>query len=176
MTVPPEVLPGIWQLKLPLAGNSLREVNCYLLRDEAGYALVDCGWDTVDSLEALHEQLGALGVQVDALRTLIVTHIHADHYGLAGRIQKLASARLLLHRLERAFIDSRFAYPHLLVEEMIPYLHAHGVSQDEARRLAETSLPLLDKVHVAYPDVELDGGEVLEIGGTAYEALRSQPL
>ena len=54
MSVPAEVLPGIWQLKLPLTGNSLREVNCYLLRDEDGYALVDCGWDTVDSLEALN--------------------------------------------------------------------------------------------------------------------------
>jgi glyoxylase-like metal-dependent hydrolase (beta-lactamase superfamily II) len=171
MNVPAEVLPGIWQLKLPLIGNSLREVNCYLLRDEDGYALVDCGWDTVDSFEALNHQLELLNVPIDALRTLVVTHIHADHYGMAGRIQQLARSHLVLHRLERAFIDSRFAYPHLLVEEMHHYLYAHGVPDDDARRFAESSLPLMDRVHVAHPDQVVNGGETLRVGGAQYQVV-----
>ena len=100
-----------------------------------------------------------------------MTHIHADHYGLAGRIQQLARSHLVLHRLERAFIDSRFAYPHLLVEEMNHFLHAHGVPDDEARRFAESSLPLMERVHVAHPDRVVDGGETLHVGGAHYQVI-----
>ena len=45
---PIEQLPGLWRLPLPLRGSPLGFVNTYLVRGDAGYTLVDCGWDTAD--------------------------------------------------------------------------------------------------------------------------------
>ena len=50
--VPPraELLPGVWRLPLPLKDSPLGHVNTYLVRADDGYLLVDCGWDTADTL------------------------------------------------------------------------------------------------------------------------------
>ena len=55
-----ELLPGVWRLPLPLRDSPLGHVNTYLVRTDDGYLLVDCGWDTADTLRALEGHLRAL--------------------------------------------------------------------------------------------------------------------
>ncbi|MBV9546743.1 MAG: MBL fold metallo-hydrolase, partial [Chloroflexi bacterium] len=83
-----ELLPGIWRLPLPLRDSPLGHVNTYLVRSDEGYLLVDCGWDTADTLHALEGHLRVLDVKFSDVRHLVVTHIHPDHYGLAGRLRE----------------------------------------------------------------------------------------
>jgi glyoxylase-like metal-dependent hydrolase (beta-lactamase superfamily II) len=45
---------GIVQIRLPMAGNPMRHINGYLVREDDGFTLIDCGWKTDDVLEALH--------------------------------------------------------------------------------------------------------------------------
>src|SRR6516162_1602763 len=89
-----QLLPGIWRLPLPLRDSPLGHVNTYLVRADDGYLLVDCGWDTVDTLQALEGHLRALDVPLGDVRHLVITHIHPDHYGLAGRLREITKADL----------------------------------------------------------------------------------
>ena len=82
-----ELMPGIWRLPLPLRDSPLGHVNTYLVRTDDGYLLVDCGWDTADTLRALEGHLRALDIRLPDVRHLVITHIHPDHYGLAGRLR-----------------------------------------------------------------------------------------
>jgi glyoxylase-like metal-dependent hydrolase (beta-lactamase superfamily II) len=91
---------GIVQIRLPMAGNPLRYVNGYLLEDEGGYTLIDCGWKTDDVLEALQAALGELGLSLSDVRRLLITHFHFDHYGLAGTLRRAGVAELWMHRLD----------------------------------------------------------------------------
>src|SRR5689334_9325937 len=59
-----ELLPGVWRLPLPLRDSPLGHVNTYLVRSDDGYLLVDCGWDTVDTLQALQGHLRALDIAI----------------------------------------------------------------------------------------------------------------
>ena len=154
-----EVLPGVWRLPLPLRDSPLGHVNTYLVRADDGYLLVDCGWDTSDCLRALEGHLRALDVRFGDVRHLVVTHIHPDHYGLAGRLREIANADLSFHRLERLYIESRYADADELLAEMREWLRLNGTPQGELDHLNRASTSMMERVQIAYPDRTLDGGE-----------------
>src|SRR4030081_1532336 len=74
-----ELLPGVWRLPLPLKDSPLGHVNTYLVRADNGYLLVDCGWDTADTLRALEGHLRALDIRLPDIRHLVITHIPPPH-------------------------------------------------------------------------------------------------
>jgi glyoxylase-like metal-dependent hydrolase (beta-lactamase superfamily II) len=105
------------------------------------------------------------------VRHLIITHIHPDHYGLAGRIREMARADLRFHRLERLFIESRYYATEGLVDEMMEWLRQNGAPQQELDLLSRGSTGILNRVQVAYPDQTLDGGEEVPCGKFSFRVL-----
>ncbi len=94
---------GIVQLRLPMAGNPLGYINGYLVEEDDGYTLIDCGWRADDVLAALHAGLALCGLTLADVRRLLVTHFHFDHYGLAGTLLRAGVAELGMHRLDWQF-------------------------------------------------------------------------
>jgi len=94
---------GITQLRLPMAGNPLGYINGYLVAEDDGYTLIDCGWRADDVLAALHAGLAACGLTLRDVRRLAITHFHFDHYGLAGTLLREGVPELLMHRLDWEF-------------------------------------------------------------------------
>ncbi|MAX74452.1 MAG: MBL fold hydrolase [Nioella sp.] len=68
------------RLPLPMA---LDHVNVYAIRDGAGWAVVDTGFDT-SKTRAIWETLLAGPMRGLPVTRVIVTHHHPDHVGLAG--------------------------------------------------------------------------------------------
>jgi glyoxylase-like metal-dependent hydrolase (beta-lactamase superfamily II) len=83
-----------------MVGNPLRYINGYVVEDDDGLTLVDCGWKSDDVLAALHAGLEALGHRLAGVRRLLITHHHFDHYGLAGTLMRAGVPELLMHRLD----------------------------------------------------------------------------
>jgi len=166
-----EQLPGIWRLPLPLRDSPLGHVNTYLVRADDGYLLVDCGWDTADTLQALEGHLRALDVPLGDVRHLVITHIHPDHYGLAGRLREITKADLSFHRLERLYIESRYGNAEDLLNEMHEWLRINGTPRGELDRLNFGSMGIIDRVKLAFPDTTLDGGEEITVGRFAFKVL-----
>jgi glyoxylase-like metal-dependent hydrolase (beta-lactamase superfamily II) len=166
-----ELLPGIWRLPLPLRDSPLGHVNTYLVRTDDGYLLVDCGWDTADTLHALEGHLRALDIRLPDVRHLVITHIHPDHYGLAGRLREISSANLSFHRLERLYIESRYVDADVLLSEMREWLRLNGTPPDELDRLNRGSMSMLERVQIAFPDRTLDGGEEITTGKFAFRVI-----
>src|SRR3984893_6857414 len=171
--VPPraELLPGVWRLPLPLRDSPLGHVNTYLVRADDGYLLLDCGWETADTLHALEGHLRALDIRMPDIRHLVITHIHPDHYGLAGRLREITNADLSFHRLERLFIESRYVDADELMNEMREWLHLSGTPPAELDRLNRSSMSMMGRVQIAYPDRTLDGGEEIPCGRYAFRVI-----
>jgi glyoxylase-like metal-dependent hydrolase (beta-lactamase superfamily II) len=166
-----ELLAGVWRLPLPLRDSPLGHVNTYLVRADDGYLLVDCGWDTADTLHALEDHLRALDIRLPDVRHLVITHIHPDHYGLAGRLREISSADLSFHRLERLYVESRYAEADELLGEMREWLRLNGTPASELDKLNRASMGMLDRVQIAFPDRTLDGGEEITCGKFAFRVI-----
>ena len=162
--MPTEVAPGIYQLKVPIPDNPLGWVLPYLVPGDDGYTLIDCGWDTPEAFAALEDQLHELKLTFDDIRRLLVTHVHPDHYGMAGRIKEVCDASIIIHQRERDFIRSRYREPEQLLARMTTWLTEHGVPEDETPNLQSSSMPARAWVVPTEPDEVLWGGETLDFG------------
>lgn len=100
---------GIVQIRLPMAGNPMRYVNGYVLADEGGLTLIDCGWKAPDVRAALDDGLAANGYALRDVRRLLVTHFHFDHYGLAGELIAAGVPELGMHPADWRVVQIRAA-------------------------------------------------------------------
>ncbi len=167
--MPEEMIDGIYQLKVPIPNNPLGWVLPYLIPGDDGYTLVDCGWNTPEAFEALETELRDLNVTFDDIKRLLITHVHPDHYGLAGRIKEVCGARVIIHQRERDLIRSRYREPGQLLERMSTWLAEHGVPKDEVEELQSSSMPVRGYVVPVEPDDVLWGGETLDFGPFKFE-------
>jgi glyoxylase-like metal-dependent hydrolase (beta-lactamase superfamily II) len=60
-------------------------VNVYLLRSGDEWALFDTGLSSEESLAAFQAALDEVGCPPTAIRKLIATHHHPDHFGASHR-------------------------------------------------------------------------------------------
>src|SRR5205807_6216475 len=151
-----EVLPGIFRLELPMPFE-LRHVNVYLLRDGKTFTLIDTGLQTEESRQALNEKLATLKVPVDRIKRILITHIHPDHFGLAGELRERAEAELVIHRLEVALMEPRYARAEDLVQDVARWLAVNGVPEEEAEFLKTASMGAREFVTLVEPDSLLEG-------------------
>jgi glyoxylase-like metal-dependent hydrolase (beta-lactamase superfamily II) len=99
---------GIRQIRLPMAGSPMRYINGYLIDDDGGPTLVDCGWRADDVLAALHAGLAECGTSLEAVARVCITHAHYDHYGLAGTLRGAGLRELIMHPAEWEFAKQHY--------------------------------------------------------------------
>ena len=86
-----EVAEEIYQVCLPLP-LALKSVNCYLLRGDEGWTILDTGLNVPAAQQVWRTVFTELGIQPGDIRQIILTHAHPDHYGLAGWLQNWCGA------------------------------------------------------------------------------------
>ncbi len=96
-----EVAPGVLRSQLPVSLPGLGHVNCYLLEDERGVAVVDPGLPGPVSFDALKRRLRSAGYGIENVHTAVITHSHLDHFGGANRLRTLTGAEIVAHELFR---------------------------------------------------------------------------
>lgn len=100
-----EIAPGVLRSQLPISLPGLGHVNCYLLEDERGVAVVDPGLPSKESYAALTSRLKSAGYPLQRVHTVIVTHSHPDHFGGAGWLRAQTGADIVTHASFRLMWD-----------------------------------------------------------------------
>jgi glyoxylase-like metal-dependent hydrolase (beta-lactamase superfamily II) len=165
------VRPGVWSIPVPIPNNPLRYVLVYAFETDAGIYIVDAGWNTDEAFETLATGLGALGASVGDVRGVMVTHIHPDHYGLAGRVRETSGAWVALHPADAALIPDRYQQPEELLVRMGATLRRWGAPPEEVEGLSHASMPVLGFVSLVKPDVLLEDGDKPEVPGWDIQAI-----
>lgn len=83
-------------LQLPVCYPTVASVNAYLLGREDGWLLIDCGSSLPPGWDGLLAALARAQVPPQAIDTLIVSHSHADHRGLAAEVVRRTGCRLAM--------------------------------------------------------------------------------
>ena len=149
----------------------LKHVNVYLLRDGDHFTLIDTGLQTDESRQALNQKLAELKVPVERINRILITHIHPDHFGLAGELRDRSRAELVIHRLEVALMEPRYARAEDLVHDVAKWLSMNGVPAAEAEFVKSASMAAREYVSVVEPDTLLEGAERLPVDDGEIEVI-----
>ncbi len=93
-----EVAPGIVWMRMPLPFK-LDHINLWGLQDDNGWAVVDTGMRTDETLAAWRDLFANANEQRPITR-VFCTHMHPDHVGMAGWLTRKFNCRLWMTRLE----------------------------------------------------------------------------
>jgi glyoxylase-like metal-dependent hydrolase (beta-lactamase superfamily II) len=103
-----KVRPGVWSLPTPFPNSPLRYVLAYLVETPRGPVLIDTGWPSEEAWDGLVAGVRETGHDVVDVVAVLVTHFHADHFGLAHRVREASGAWIGMHELDaRALSDFR---------------------------------------------------------------------
>lgn len=86
-----QICPDIYQVRLPLP-FALNHVNCYLLQGDQGWIIVDTGLNIPAAQAFWQSTFEMLKIGPDDIDKIVLTHVHPDHYGLAGWLQGWSGA------------------------------------------------------------------------------------
>lgn len=160
-----EIVSGIHQIKVSMSNSPLANLNCYLIEGRSGWTMIDTGFHITESFESLKSGLDDIGITFSDIANIIVTHIHPDHFGLAGRIKQLSpQTQLFMHRWESDRIESRYVKFFDLQIQIGSMLERHGVPPFDASKYKSASMPTLEFVRITFPDRTFFGGETISTG------------
>lgn len=165
------VRPGLWSVPVPIPENPLRYVLVYVLELDDGVAIIDAGWNTDEAYSALCAGLAAAGGSVNDVQAVLVTHIHPDHYGMAGRIREVSGAWIGLHPEDATMLKARYVEPEDLLERMRALLLDSGVPDQQLPDLNMASMVIRSQVALAAPDVFFEDGKRVELPGWDLRAI-----
>ncbi|MGI5838711.1 MAG: MBL fold metallo-hydrolase [bacterium] len=91
-----QVGKNIYRSEIPLPRNPLKALNSYIIKGEEKTVIIDTGFNCPESKEAFYGNLAELNV-VAGKADVIITHLHADHSGLAHELHE-QGARIFMSR------------------------------------------------------------------------------
>ena len=173
LPLPPveRVRPGLWSIPVPIPNNPLRYVLVYAFDTDRGPYLVDAGWNTDDAYQTLVAGLSEAGFSSGDVHGVMVTHIHPDHYGLAGRIREASGSWVALHPADAKLISARYDEPDDLLQQMGTMLRRDGAPPEEIDALQNASMPVRPWVTAVTPDILMEDGDNPEIPGWELTAI-----
>ena len=94
---------NLWDTHFLLRGAS--GVNCYLVKTDTGYILIDTG--LYARRADLVEELERAGCKPGNLKLIIITHGDLDHTGNCAFLRAKYGAKIATHRSESEAVESR---------------------------------------------------------------------
>jgi len=166
-----EIIPGIYQLQIPIPDNPLEYTKAYLVQGDDEYLLIDTGWNDEAAFRSLKKQLAEIGINWKDISQILVTHAYRDHYGLAGRLKQLSRARISLHYREIDLLASRYQNIEEFLRQTEQWFHSHGVPSSELPTTGAALAGMGRSGTHAQPDITLRGGETISAGAFKLQVL-----
>jgi glyoxylase-like metal-dependent hydrolase (beta-lactamase superfamily II) len=165
-----EIADGIlWtQFALPFV---LNHVNVYLIRDGAGWAVVDTGIGDERTFAAWRT-LVAEALNGAKLTRLIVTHFHPDHIGAGSWLIQEYGLPLHMTRSEYLYNLVLHRSDKSVLETYREFYTLRGMSPEQAEAILKAGHDYVDRTAPMPPVYHaLADGDVLDIGGRPFEVL-----
>jgi glyoxylase-like metal-dependent hydrolase (beta-lactamase superfamily II) len=165
-----QVRPGLWSIPVPWPRSALRYTLAYLLSCPGGAALIDTGWPTEQAWAALVDGVRQAGHDITGIRQVLVTHAHADHLGMAGRVRELSGALVGMHPAEAAALRALGAPA--WQPRLAGWLRSRGAPSDQTAEIVGLTTGAAQRhASLARPDFDIEHGSRPLGAGTAIRAV-----
>jgi glyoxylase-like metal-dependent hydrolase (beta-lactamase superfamily II) len=136
--------------------------NIYVIDDGNGLTLVDCGSgfdhsneDLVAGFEALRSTYDK-AVSLEAIKTIVITHGHMDHFGGLPFVRQYTNAPIGVHPLDRRVLSHYEERVIVASGQLKSFLERAGVSDHETANLMAMYLWAKDRYHSTPIQFSLD--------------------
>lgn len=123
------ITDDIVQVRIPLP-YALNHVNCYLIRGSDGWTMVDSGLNTPPAQSQWKTALNELNITPDDITQIVLTHMHPDHFGMAGYWQAQADTPMPVYLPEGEKRQADMFYGMDEVDEYHNWLLMCGMQAD----------------------------------------------
>lgn len=166
--MPEQVLENVYRIRIELPNSPLKVLNSYFLKGTPKNLLIDTGFRHPDCKAAMRSALRELGADM-ADTDILLTHLHADHSGLASEIAT-PETRIFISRREIPWMsgDTRRAIWDSDTRRML----ASGFPPEEAydeRTFATSRAMASDPTFSRY--LPIDEGDTFSCGGYTLRAV-----
>jgi glyoxylase-like metal-dependent hydrolase (beta-lactamase superfamily II) len=169
-----ELATDLWSIPVPIPNNPLRYVSSYAFATRGGLVLLDTGWNADESWQALLDGLNMIGASPQDVHGVLVSHMHFDHTGLAGRLRDASGAWIAIHPADRAVLGHMSALdPAIAVEREAAFLRRLGATTTEATEAVGTAENFAQFTKLAVPDRELNHGDIADVPGWQLRAVHT---
>ncbi len=164
----------LWSIPVPIPDNPLRYVSAYAFGTGPGLVLIDAGWGSEQSWRSLLTGLESIGAGIADVRGVLLTHMHYDHVGLAGRIRQASGAWIAMHPADRAVLArTDYRRAELAVALEAEFLRDLGASPAEAAAAVGTAAEWEKYATMALADRLLTDGELADVPGWKLRAVHT---
>jgi glyoxylase-like metal-dependent hydrolase (beta-lactamase superfamily II) len=166
-----EIAPGIRWLRMPLP-FALDHVNLWLIDEEDGYVLVDCGYGDATTRGHWREHFASTFAR-RPLRRIVVTHCHPDHLGNAAWLAAHFGCPIAMTQGEFLAAHAMIGQHAGLGQADIRALFArHGMAAEHLAALAARG----NHYHRGVPEaphafIRLLDGDTLTLGGRPWRVI-----
>lgn len=163
---------------MPLPFPGLDRVNAYLLTDDRGCTLVDCGMYLPDDETSDHgwddlvAALAACDRKPSDIERLVVTHTHIDHYGLAARLKGSTGCEIWIHLQGLEELDL-LRNPEVVVEQLRETYADHGISGEKLDELTSFEDWRRFVADIIDADRWLSDGDSFEVGARSWQVIHT---
>ncbi|HET8569256.1 MAG TPA: MBL fold metallo-hydrolase [Candidatus Limnocylindria bacterium] len=164
MSLPEQVAPGVRRIALPLPIPALRAVNVYLVEGASEWSLVDTGMHTEEAERALRAALAAMGIAARDVKSAFVTHLHPDHYGMAGLLEREGTS-VVMHRPEAERAAGIWAKDGHLIDATYAWFELHGMPPDVNQGMRQGWIAVRGAVEQAEHLALVDDGATFAMDG-----------
>lgn len=170
-----ELFPNIFQLRVPLPQNPLGHLNSYLIKSEEKNLLIDTGMNFPQAFQLLRRGLSKVGVRLEELTEILLTHFHVDHVGLIPRFKKATgNTRLLIHRIEAELSKLMVSGFEGYKESVETFLKANGAPSSIAKNLRRFHPAFFTPEayqELAAAALPLEDGQAISVGEYNFQVL-----
>ena len=160
-----EVYKDIHLFEIPLKGNPLKSLNCFVVKGEERNLIVDTGFRTEEIEEIMIDAIKTLKLDLEKT-SLFLTHHHSDHTGLASFLEK-KGVQVYMSKVDgellASYIDGdswSITFEHGMMQ---------GLEEDNVR--IETHPGLKYQPPEMFNYSPLEPGEFLKIGDYNFEVI-----
>lgn len=158
-----EIRKGIHRIEVPLPGSPLKMLSAYCILGRDRHLLIDTGFNRPECRDALLGALRELGVRRGDL-DVFLTHLHADHSGLAAELTDGTDAKIMCSAGDGAGINAFIQvedHKKRLGARMLP----HGFTRAQLDELCDQHPAIRFTTSHALEITAVKDGDELRYGG-----------
>lgn len=164
-----QVAPDVHRVQIPVP-FPLKFVNCYLVRGSDGWTVLDTGLQHGPCLNAWEEAFSRLMIRAEDIVRIVVTHLHPDHLGLAGWLQRRSGAPVYM--LDREVEKWEQIWTPVQGEAQVNWFVQHGMPGAQSLQLQALHRQGMDFI-TPIPDYirTVSHGDALPVGDRQFTVI-----